>query len=78
VVGKNSLLVGVVVCLLLAVMLVGCQPKVCRNECIGTNKVCTEHQQVCAEKNFWGNCVKYNDKCINYEDQCVGYKEVCR
>lgn len=36
---------------------------------------CASYNQVCSEKNFWGNCVKYNDVCASYK--CVKYNNHC-
>ncbi len=36
---------------------------------------CAEHYQVCVDKNFWGNCVRYEDRCRSY--RCVKTRLDC-
>ena len=44
------------------------------NPCL--QQECAEHYQVCIEKNFWGNCIKYEDRCSSYK--CVKNRVDCR
>lgn len=42
----------------------GCDSgKTCRTECV-------QQRQECIEKNFWGNCVEYEEVCVRYEEIC--------
>lgn len=36
---------------------------------------CAEHYQVCVEKNFWGNCIQFEDRCSG--NQCVKVSLTC-
>lgn len=43
------------------------------SEC--TNQICDQTSQVCAEKNFWGNCIRFNDVCVH--QACTKYRYYC-
>lgn len=43
------------------------------NVCL--NEICDSHESRCAEKNFWGNCIRYYDVCTHYA--CTKYKYQC-
>ena len=36
---------------------------------------CANYETYCSEKNFWGNCIEYNQRC-SY-DKCVKYRKNC-
>lgn len=36
---------------------------------------CASYDQVCVDKNFWGNCVEFESRCSSYK--CVKYRENC-
>lgn len=40
------------------------------------NQICDSHTQVCVEKNFWGNCIEYQDQCTHYA--CTRYRKNCK
>ena len=39
------------------------------------NEICDQTQSVCAEENFWGNCIKFEEKCIH--KACTKYRMHC-
>jgi len=47
----------------------GNSPSVCLNQ------ICDSQESLCAEKNFWGNCIRYYDSCRHYA--CTKYKITC-
>ena len=52
--------------------------KTCTTECIKEERVCESTKQECVEKNFWGNCVEFEEGCARWCTKCVTYDEVCR
>ncbi len=52
--------------------------KTCSQECVQEEQYCASPRQECVEKNFWGNCVEFEERCSRYETKCVKYDEVCR
>jgi len=36
---------------------------------------CASYEQVCVEKNFWGNCIRYEPRCAG--NKCVKYRQYC-
>jgi len=46
-----------------------------KNEDTCTQQECASYNSVCAEYNFWGNCVRYNQVCSSYK--CVKYRRDC-
>lgn len=43
------------------------------NICV--NQICDAHESVCAEKNFWGNCIRFDEVCTHYA--CTSFREDC-
>jgi len=52
--------------------------KTCTQECVKEETYCAQTRQKCIDKNFWGNCVEFEEECARYDRKCVQYGEVCR
>jgi len=39
------------------------------------NEICDQHESVCVDKNFWGNCVQFEERCTH--NACTKYSREC-
>lgn len=79
---KKSIIFGIVFLIFSLILINGCDiskiGKTCTQECIKNEQYCVSNRQECVEKNFWGNCVEFEDVCARYETRCAQYGEICR
>lgn len=73
---KRKYVIGAIAILMLSLFLLGgCG--LCKPVCLENEQVCKYKGQECVEKNFWGNCVEFEEVCRQYETECVRYGEQC-
>jgi hypothetical protein len=79
---KKVMLFGILIFVTLLVSGQGCElskiGKTCTQECIREESYCASTRQECVEKNFWGNCIEFENVCARYDTRCAQYGEVCR